>query len=101
MTMMKTEARSEYVTRDSILKLLSDDEIAKVSTAETAPELADGDEYLDLEQLEHGVRRALAMHTPMGRVLPRRAVNETTWRKILKQLAAHRIADDGEDVWAR
>ena len=49
--------RSQYVTRDSILKLLSDDEVASVSTAETAARLTDGDEYLDLEHL--GSRKKL------------------------------------------
>ncbi len=89
---MKNDTKADYVTRDSILKLLSDDEIARVSTAETAAQLADGDEYLDLEQLGHGVRRALAVPTPMGRVLPRGAVDERTWTKILKHLAAHHTA---------
>jgi hypothetical protein len=31
------------------LKLLSDDDIARVSTAETAASLAEGDEYVDLD----------------------------------------------------
>jgi hypothetical protein len=77
-----------YVTRDSVLKLLSDDEVARVSTAETAARLADGDEYLDLEHLDQGVRRADGTATPMGRVLPRKAVHADTWSKILMQLAA-------------
>ena len=59
---MKNDERTAYVTRDTILKLLSDDEVAKVSTAETASRLADGDEYLDLEHLDKGVRRAGALH---------------------------------------
>ncbi len=85
---MKNDKRSDYVTRDNILKALSDDEVAHVSTAETAAQLSDGDEYLDLEQLNRGVQRALQTTTPMGRVLPRKAVHETTWKKILEQLAA-------------
>ena len=87
---MTNDVRSAYVTRDSILKVLSDDEVAKVSTAETAARLADGDEYLDLEQLDKGVRRAGGTATPMGRVLPRKAVHASTWSKILTQLAAPR-----------
>jgi hypothetical protein len=80
-----------YVTRDSVLKLLSDDEVARVSTAETAARLADGDEYLDLEHLDYGVRRADGSNaTPMGRVVPRTAVHASTWSKILMQLAAPR-----------
>lgn len=89
-TLLATHAREELATRDSILKLLSDDEVAGVSTAETAPRLSDGDEYLDLEQLDQGVRRARGTATPMGRVLPRKAVHESTWRKILTRLPAPR-----------
>ncbi len=82
----QTNARTEYLTRDSILKLLSDDEIASVSNAETASRLADGDEYLDLEHLDHGVRRAGGARMPMGRVLAKKAVAEATWTKIVTQL---------------
>lgn len=89
---MKNDKRTEYVTRDSVLKLLTDEEVARVSTAESAVQLADGDEYLDLEQLNQGVRRALGPTAPLGRVLPRKAVHEKTWSEILKQLAAPRSA---------
>jgi hypothetical protein len=88
---MKSDARTEYVTRDSILKLLSDDEVGKVSKAETAPQLMADDEYLDLEQLERGVQRAGGKATPMGHVLPRKAVHENTWRKILTLLVTPRV----------
>ena len=36
---MKSDERAGYVTRDAILKLLSDAEVGSVSTAETAPSL--------------------------------------------------------------
>ncbi len=84
----KQAEKNEYLTRDSILKLLSDDEVAKVSTAQAAPRLSDGDEYLDLERLDRGVLRASGVATPLGRMLPRKAVHEKTWTKILTQLAA-------------
>ena len=84
---MDNVKRAEYETRDSILNLLSDHEVACVSTSETAARLSDGDEYLDLEQLDQGVRSARGTTTPMGRVLPRRAVHKETWSKILAQLA--------------
>jgi hypothetical protein len=84
---MTTDQRTEFVTRNSILKLLADDEVGKVSMDETAPGLVDGDEYLDLEQLEQGVQGAGKDATPMGRVLPRKSVHPTTWRKILALLA--------------
>lgn len=85
---MKNDDRAAYITRDALLKLLSDDEVAKVSTAETAPRLADGDEYLDLEHLDQGVQRAGGTATPMGRVLPRSAVHPDTWSAILMKLTA-------------
>ena len=75
------------------MNLLSDDEVTKVSTAETAARLSDGDEYVDLEQLCDGVRRAPSTSTPMGRVLPRSAVHQDTWNKILSQLAIPFLAD--------
>jgi hypothetical protein len=85
---MKNDKRSEYITRDSILKLLSDDEVTTVSTAETAARLSDGDEYLDLERLDQGVQRASGKSAAMGRVLPRKSVHADTWNKILTQLPA-------------
>jgi len=85
---MKTDMRNTYVTRETILKLLSDDEVASVSTAETAPLLSAGDEYVDLEHLDDGVRRAGGATAPMGHLLPKKAVHEATWAKILTKLAA-------------
>jgi len=85
---MKKDLRSDYLTRDSILKGLSDEEIASVSTAETADRLLDGDEYLDLEQLHQGVQKALQTTIAMGRVLPKKAVHANTWNKIVTKLAA-------------
>jgi hypothetical protein len=81
-------AATQYVVRDRILKLLSEDELARVSTAETAARLTDGDEYIDLEHLETGVRKAGGKTTTaVERALPRKAVAEATWRAILVQLA--------------
>ena len=84
---MHHDTRNDYVARDSILKLLSDQEVARVSTAETK-HLFDGEEYIDLEQLAEGVHRARGPNVSMGRLLPRKAVNEATWSKILEQLPA-------------
>jgi hypothetical protein len=72
---MKNNTRTENVTRESILKLLSDDEVASVCTSETKVCLAEHDEYIDLA---------------MGRMLPRKAVHPDTWSKILTALAAFR-----------
>ena len=88
---MTSATRSSYLTREKVLKLLSDDEVAKVSTAETVGSLPIGDEYLDLERLDLGVRRALAAsakdNTPSGRVLPKKAVHAATWAKLVAQAA--------------
>ena len=86
---MKNIPRRTYVTRESVLMLLSDDEVAAVATAETAAHLTDGDEYLDMEHLDQGMQRADRKKSPMGRVLPKKSVHEDTWKKILKQLPAH------------
>lgn len=83
---MQNDKRAAYTTRDGILKLLSDDEVASVCNAETTARLPEGDEYVDLSQLGRGVRRARATTPPpMGRVLPRKAVHEDTWSKILTE----------------
>ncbi len=81
---MSTETRrTEFVTRDEILKLLSDDEIARLSTREAGPALAVGDEYVDLKHLKGGVRRMTAeMRVKTGDVLPHGAVTDETWSKI-------------------
>ena len=92
MTTTNTNARAAYVTRDGILKLLSDEEVARVSTAETAARLSDGEEYVDLEHLDRGVCRALGMTAEMGQLLPRSAVHKDTWRRILTELAAAQMS---------
>jgi hypothetical protein len=55
---MKNEKRTEYLTRAGLMKLLSDDEAARVSMAETAARLGDGEEYVDLA----GFRRVCSEH---------------------------------------
>jgi hypothetical protein len=85
---MMSNRRTEYLTRTGILMALSDHEIARVCTAETADRLLEGDEYLDLEELHRGVRHALGMTTPTSRVLPRKAIHQNTWIKILTRMAA-------------
>ena len=88
---MTDAKRAEHVARDNILKLLSNEEIAKISTAEAASGLTEGGEYLDLEHLDQGVQRAkAAIKVAMGQVLPRSAVCDETWSKIL----AHVVAGD-------
>ena len=85
---MTTTELTSYVTRDTILKLLSDAEIAKVSNAETALLLVEGSEYLDLEQLDKGIQLSRAgTRFTIPHVLPRAAVAPATWDAILAQLA--------------
>lgn len=80
--------RGEYVTREEILKLLSDEEIARVSTSEGGPPLAEGEEYVDLEHLNEGIQRVRETNTVrMGSVLPRRSVEDKTWSRICSHIA--------------
>jgi hypothetical protein len=53
---MTDASRATCLTRDTMLKLLSDEEVARISTAETMPALSDGAEYLDLENFDRGVQ---------------------------------------------
>lgn len=78
--------RADYVTRDHVLKLLSDTEIARVSNIEAELALKEGDEYVDLEHLDHGVRKADGVAPHMASVLSRKAVEEATWQRILAAL---------------
>ena len=87
---MSNTDRNEYITRETLLKSLSDEEIASISTAESGKRLSEGDEYLDLEHLGAGVQSADGVVIPMGRILPRKALAENTWSKILAQLAPAR-----------
>ena len=73
--------------RDSMLRLLSTDEVARLSDVETVPCLAIGDEYLDLERLEQGVQTVHATsRLGIGRALPRSGVDAATWTKLLAHL---------------
>ncbi len=70
------------VTRDTILKLLTDEENAKVSTLEDNSEIAG--EYIDLDNLARGVQSGSAGST--HNVLPKSAVNAETLSKIVAML---------------
>jgi hypothetical protein len=83
---MSIDERHEYTARERILELLSDEEVARVSTAEDRVRLSDGEEYIDLERIEDGVRQAHGETTATGRLLPRSAVRDATWSKIVSQL---------------
>lgn len=81
-----TQASTQASTRTNVLKLLSPGEVASVNTAAAETQLRRGDEYLDLEQPERGVLRADGSPMSMADVLPRKAVHEDTWRRVLRQL---------------
>ena len=83
---LTVQKRSNYVTRETVLKLLSDTEMAKLSKAESAVRLSGGEEYLNLQALSEGVLLADGVPVPMALVLPRTAVHETTSGQILAQL---------------
>ncbi|HEX3773497.1 MAG TPA: hypothetical protein VHV51_03480 [Polyangiaceae bacterium] len=85
---MTTDPKKNALNREAILKLLTDAEISKVSLAEDAPRLVEGDEYVDLDNLESGVQlvQAVPRDAP-GHALPRSAVADATWAKIVKAVA--------------
>jgi hypothetical protein len=89
---MSNASRIDLETRKKILMLLSDDEIASASTAETAARPLEGEDYLDLEDLDRGVRSALGTTPTMSHLLLRRSVHKDTWERILNHLAAHHTA---------
>jgi hypothetical protein len=86
---MNKQSTKSALKRESIIKLLTDAEVAKVSTAEDAPRLVEGDEYVDLDDLDSGVQQVQATpRTAPGHLLPRSAVQDATWAKIVKAVAS-------------
>lgn len=85
---MDSQKVTTRATQESVMKMLSDDEVSKVSTAEAGAPLTENEPYLDLENLDRGVQQARGAMTAMGRVLPKSAVHPDTWTKILAHLAA-------------
>ena len=64
---MSHARKSDYEMRDSILQLLSDDEVARVTAEEGDARLADGEEYIDMAAPDNGVRCVHgAMQLTMG-----------------------------------
>jgi hypothetical protein len=81
---MNVDQRIANQTREEILSQLSEDELGFVAMSEQK-RIPEGDEYLDLEHLELGVLRA-EPNTPGSHALPRAAVSDATWGKILTVL---------------
>ena len=85
---MSTQTKNT-LKREAILALLSDAEVAKVSRAEDAPRLVEGDEYVDLEDPDAGVQLVQsAPRTAPGHALPRSAVSDATWAKVVRAVAS-------------
>jgi hypothetical protein len=84
---MSRDQKAELITREAILALLNDAEVARVSRAEDAPRLIEGDEYVDLENPAAGVRQVHATSPRPSHALPRSAVSESTWAKIVGAVA--------------
>jgi hypothetical protein len=80
---MSPDAKTGTITREAVLALLSDAEVARVSRAEDEPRLVEGDEYVDLEDPSAGVRQVHAKSVRPRKALPRSAVSDATWAKIV------------------
>jgi hypothetical protein len=84
---MKTENEKEYITRQEILDMLSDEEVTKVAIEEEPSRLIEGDEYIDLEHLERGIQQVLGgFKKDSNNVLARSVVRDETWAKIINKL---------------
>lgn len=85
--LMNEPAAPLLLTRDALVQLLSCDEVTAVALVSRGAKLAVGEQYLELDHLEHGVRN-MRPTTPivMASVLARRAVRETTWAAICARL---------------
>lgn len=83
---MSNGSHIQREAREKILRLLSDDEVAMVSTAETTRAPLEGEEFLDLEELGRGVLVALGSTPGMSHLLLRRSVHRDTWKRILEEL---------------
>lgn len=95
---MTDHKRADLVTKENLMKLLSDTEVANVSNTEKALGLNNGDEFIDLEHIKKGIQFASAKtKTPPGQVLSKKSVHAKTWTKILKELkvASSESADAG------
>ena len=85
---MSGSTREVLSARNASMLLLTDEENARVTTAEAGASLADGLEFIDLEHLERGVQRAGSAATlEMAHVIPRNAVGNGTWSNIVAQLS--------------
>ena len=81
--------RPAYLTREALLSLLSDDEVARVSTTEASQRLENNEEYIDLFHLWEGLLTVNASSVlKMGHLLARNSVGKETWTKICSRLTS-------------
>jgi thiamine biosynthesis protein ThiC len=82
---MTTNRLKNTLTRESILELLTDGEVAKVARAEDTARLVEGDHYVDLDNPDSGVHVVQASsRTRPSHALPQSAVSDETWAKIVR-----------------
>jgi hypothetical protein len=83
---MKDNDRVTHITPETIQELLSEDDGAGRHAPGGVSLLVRGDEYLNLDHLERGVRRCARKSSLLPHVLPRKDVQEATWNKIVLHL---------------
>jgi hypothetical protein len=87
-TKTNVDAMNDTLTRERIVGLLTDEEVAKVGTAEGAPRLIEGDEYVDLEDVRAGIQQVQAEpRTAPAATLARSSVSDASWAKIVRAVA--------------
>ena len=82
---MNHSRSTPHANRAEILQFLSEDERRSLAAAPDHPFLA-GDEFLDLEKLQEGVRTAMGTGSPLPGLLPRSVLDDVTWKKVLTYL---------------
>jgi hypothetical protein len=86
--MMNPQIMKLAITRDTILKLLTDAEVANVSRDEGQARLGRGDEFVDLEQIGLGIQKLqFNPRVELPTAVAQGSVSDATWRKIVSALA--------------
>jgi hypothetical protein len=75
-------------TKEEILELLSDVEIARVSNVEANGPLEEGAEFVDLDHIDRGIQQAHGELRQVHTVVTRASVSDETWRRIQRELEA-------------
>lgn len=85
-------SRADLAAKEAILNVLTDEETARVSTAEAAVGLHEGGEYIDLNNLDKGVQhlKTAALSTDkavLSTIIPKSAVSKESWDKIVAHVS--------------